>query len=59
MGIRMRKKSKVVYKDDRTTKVLFGEILEEDTFFIKIKVADGNIFRLNKSHIISIKEFEK
>ena len=49
-------KTKLVYKDDSCTKVLWGEILGEDNFFISFQTEDGNHFRINKASIISIKE---
>ena len=49
-------KTKLVYNDDKCTKVLWGEITGEDAFFISFKTEDGNMFRINKRNIISIKD---
>ena len=49
-------KIKLVYKDDKSTKVLWGQIVGEDDFFISFKTEDGNSFRINKANVISIKE---
>ena len=49
-------KTKLVYKDDNCTKVLWGRIQGEDEFFISFKTEDNNYFRINKANIISIKE---
>ncbi len=48
-------KTKLVYKDNDTTKVLWGEISSEDSIFISFITEDGNLFRINKNNIISIK----
>lgn len=48
-------KTKLVYKDDGTTKVLWGEISSEDNVFISFITEDGNFFRINKNNVISIK----
>ena len=49
-------KTKLVYKDDKAVKVLWGKIENEDTIFITFLTGDGNVFRINKNHVISIKE---
>ena len=49
-------KTKLVYKDDNATKVLWGEITGEDEIFISFRTEDGNLFRINKQQIISIKD---
>ena len=48
-------KTKLVYKDDNATKILWGEITGEDEVFISFKTEDSNCFRINKRHVISIK----
>ena len=48
-------KTKLVYKDDNATKVLWGEITGEDEIFISFRTEDGNLFRINKHQVISIK----
>ncbi len=50
-------KTKLVYIDNGTTKLLFGKIESEDNFFIKFITEDGKVFRINKNYIVSIKEF--
>ena len=50
------KKAKLVYKDDKSVKVLWGRIKEEDAIFVMFLTEDGNNFRINKNQIISIKE---
>ena len=49
-------KIKLVYEDNKSTKVLWGQIVGEDNFFISFRTEDGNFFRVNKSNIIYIKE---
>ena len=49
-------KTKIVYKDDNSTKLIFGNVEDEDDVFIKIKAEDGTKFRVNKSSIVTIKE---
>lgn len=51
-------KVKLCFLDDGYTKLLFGNILSEDSIFITIKADDGTKFRINKSSIVSIKELE-
>ena len=48
--------TKLVYKDDRTTKILWGKIIEEDSVFIHFLTSNGNKFRVNKHNIITIKQ---
>jgi hypothetical protein len=57
MRIRMGK-IKLVYLDNNKTKVLWGEIISEDDFFISFKTEDEKFFRIGKSHIITIKEIK-
>lgn len=52
-------KTKIVYRDDKTTKIIFGFINSEDSIFVKVIAEDGTIFRLNKNSIVSIKEVSK
>ena len=49
-------KTKLVYKDDNSTKILWGKIIGEDSFFISFETEDGTFFRINKSNVVSIKE---
>jgi len=49
-------KTKLVYKDNEITKVLWGRIISEDDLFISFLTEDGNSFRINKHNIISIKD---
>ena len=49
-------KTKLVYKDHNTIKVLWGQIEKEDDIFIYFLTGDDNYFRINKQNIISIKE---
>lgn len=48
--------SKLVYQDGNYTKVLYGKIISEDEIFINFETKDGGKVRINKKHIISIKE---
>lgn len=50
------KKAKLVYRDDKSVKVLWGIVKEEDSIFVTFITDDGNNFRINKNQIISIKE---
>ena len=52
----MKMTTKLVYKDDKAIKVLWGHIIKEDEVFISFITNDGNNFRVNKQNIISIKE---
>ncbi len=49
-------KTKLVYQDNRTHKVLWGKIISEDNYFIKFLAEDGNEFRINKLQVITIKK---
>lgn len=49
-------KVKIVYQDNKTTKILFGFIESEDQIFLRITAEDGTIFRINKTSVVSIKE---
>ena len=49
-------KTKLVYKDDNSTKVLWGEIIGEDEIFISFRAEDGSLFRINKHQVVSIKD---
>ena len=49
-------KTKLVYKDNNSTKVLWGRIENEDSIFISFITKDNNLFRINKQNIISIKD---
>ena len=48
-------KQKIVYKDGKSTKVLFGFIQSEDSIFFKVLAEDNTEFRLNKNSVISVK----
>ena len=48
-------KTKLVYKDDNTTKVLWGEIIGEDEIFISFRAEDGNLFRINKHSVMLVR----
>jgi hypothetical protein len=54
-----RKKTKIVYHDDGLVKVLFGDIVSEDDYFISVQTQDGVLFRINKRHVVSIREGDK
>ena len=49
-------RTKLVYKDNKTTKILWGTISTEDNFFIYFITNDGFRFRVNKQNVISVKE---
>lgn len=48
---------KILYKDGDKDRLLKGEIIAEDNFFISIKLSDV-VYRINKSNIISIRQGE-
>ena len=49
-------RTKLVYEDNGSTKVLWGNITGEDSFFVNFRTVDNKIFRVNKRHIIAIKD---
>ena len=49
-------KTKLVYQDNRTFKVLWGKIENEDEHFITFRAEDGNLFRINKMEVKTIKQ---
>jgi hypothetical protein len=52
----MMRKTKLVYKDGNSNKVLWGEITHEDEMFITFITIDGNKFRINTKQVVSIKD---
>ena len=50
---------KLVYTDGNTVKVLRGKLISEDSIFVSFETIDGNLFRINKTKITSIKEVAK
>jgi hypothetical protein len=50
--------TKLVYRDGENIKVLWGNQIGEDSFFIEFITNDHNIFKINKAAIISIKDSE-
>lgn len=52
-------RSKIVFKDDDRHKVLFGVVDLSDPNLVKITVDDGQVFYINKSAIIFIKELSR
>lgn len=51
-------KTKIVYKDENITKVIFGELMSEDDIFFNIRADDGTNFRINKRDTVTLKELE-
>lgn len=52
----MSKMYKLLYADDTKNIAVKGEIISEDEFFINFLTIRGDIFRIGKRSIISIKE---
>ena len=50
-----REVTKLVFKDEDITKVVFGYILEETDHFIKIESTRGATFTINKNCIVFTK----
>ena len=54
----MTQKNKLVFEDAGKSKVIFGEIIKEDDFFVSLKAEDGTLFRIGKRFILSMKEID-
>ena len=46
---------KIVYMDSGKSKVLRGDLLDEDDYFITIRCADKNVFKIGKSAVVSMR----
>ncbi len=49
---------KILYKDGDKDRLLKGTIISEDDFFINLKIDGGNVWRIGKSSVISIRQGE-
>lgn len=48
---------KIIYQDNDQSKIIFGEIVDEDEFFISLKARlSGTPFRIGKKFIVAMKE---
>jgi len=50
-----REITKLVFKDGKCTKVIFGYVLEDGYDFVKIKSTRGATFTINKNTIVFTK----
>jgi len=53
----MGRRIKLVYNDGKS-KVLFGELIDEDNLFVHILTIDGIRFRIAKTTLVSMKDLE-
>jgi len=49
---------KILYKDGDKDRLLKGTIISEDEHFINLKIDSGDVWRISKKSIISIRQGE-
>ena len=49
---------KILYTDGDKDRLLKGQIISEDDYFINLKLPNGRLYRIGKKSIISIRQGE-